>query len=362
MNSARISALAALLNEADIDAYIAQSQNTLGYLADFPEDSHERFLAFIVTKSGQSTLICPALSAVQAARCGIEHILPWKDGEDPLALFFDFADAHGLRRGIVAIDDTMPARQLLDMQNRVPSALYKSGSEVLSELMRSKDEDELTLLRRAAKIADEAFEATVKQIRVGLTEIEIAETLNSEMNARGGKPAFAIVAVGENAAEPHHLNDETRVVDGQIILMDFGCSVGGYFSDITRTVCMGLATDEMKSVYKIVYDAHMAARSVNPNQVTGAIIDSQSRGVIEASGYGEFFTHRTGHGIGSQIHEAPYISAANTDLLKPGDCFSIEPGIYLSGKFGVRIENIVTLNQNGLDSLNAEPSPILMEI
>jgi Xaa-Pro aminopeptidase len=181
------------------------------------------------------------------------------------------------------------------------------------------------------------------------------------MKKRGGAPEFCIVAAGPNAAEPHHLSDETVIQEGDVLILDFGCDVAGYKSDITRTVCVGKAASQAKEVYALVYEAHMAARKAIVRGATGESVDRAARTVIEKGGYGDLFFHRTGHGIGTSVHEEPNIVTGNTRLLVPGNCFSIEPGVYIAGKFGVRIENIVAATADGHDSMNVDPSPTLIE-
>jgi Xaa-Pro aminopeptidase len=173
---------------------------------------------------------------------------------------------------------------------------------------------------------------------------------------------FAIVATGANGAEPHHHTDESLIGGGDILIMDFGCQYHGYMSDITRTVAVGEPDAEAKHVYKVVYDAHMAARAVIRAGVTAGEIDAAARGVIESAGYGDYFVHRTGHGLGMRVHEEPYIMPGSDEVIEEGDCFSIEPGIYLPGRFGVRIENIVACTASGHKSFNAEPSAELTVI
>lgn len=182
------------------------------------------------------------------------------------------------------------------------------------------------------------------------------------MAAQGGVPDFCILGAGANGAEPHHANDDTKLKSGDVVILDFGCSVDQYRSDITRVVAVGEAAEEAKHVYDIVYRAHHAGLAAVRAGVTSGEVDAACRKVIADAGYGEFFNHRTGHGIGIEGHEEPYIVGGSDLRLEIGDCFSIEPGIYLPGRFGVRIENIVTITENGPESLNEDPSPTLIEV
>lgn len=361
-SKARIERLAEVLQESGIDAFFANTPISMGYLAGFKEYGHERFMALGVNSSGAFCLICPALSEQQAKKSGIEDIRPWQDGEDPLALFQTLANEWNLRSSILAVDDEMSARQLLEMQSVLPAALFKPGQPVLGNLMRRKDKQEIDAMSRAAEIADKALAAGHSAIRPGATEAEVSEALSSEMKRLGGIPTFAIVGAGANGAEPHHLTDDTTIKEGDVILLDFGCDVDGYQSDITRCAACGQASEEAQKVYKVVLDAHNAARKLIRPGVTPSQVDRAAREVIERAGFGEFFMHRTGHGIGMKGHEDPFIVQGNDTPLEVGECFSVEPGIYLPGKFGIRIENIVTVTGDGHHSLNEEPADHLVEI
>ena len=358
----RLERLAEKMKREGVRAFVISSPVNMGYLYGFTEGGGERFLTMSVRDDGQVRMICPALSANQAARCGIEDVRSWKDGEDPMVLFQRLVDDWGLASATVAIDDEMPAQYLLPMQRVAPDADYKQGFPLIASLMRCKDADEIENLYTAARYADEAFEDVKSQIKVGMTEWQVAMLLVRAMQDRGGLVSFCIVATGPNGAEPHHYTDQTVIKEGDVLIMDFGCTVNGYHSDITRTVCVGKATDEAKKIYEIVHAAHMAARAAAKAGIAGQDVDRAARKVIEDAGYGEFFVHRTGHGLGMRIHEAPNMVEGNTDPLEEGNVFSDEPGIYLPGRFGVRIENILHIADGKATSFNAEPSPTLLEV
>lgn len=358
----RTTALAAVLREHGLDAFLATSPITMSYLHGYGEDAHERFLTLAIHSSGEVRLICPALSETQAKRSGVADVRGWKDGEDPMGLFSELASDWNLRTAIVAVDDTMPAQMLLKCQAALPAALFKPGQEPLSQLMRRKQPSEIAALRQAGRIADEALADGIAAIKPGATELEVESAINAAMKRLGGKPTFAIVAAGANAAEPHHLSDPTQIREGDVVLMDYGCEVDGYLSDITRVVCCAGPSPKAQEVYEVVFQAHQAARAGIRPGVTSGEIDALARKVIERAGYGEFFFHRTGHGIGMRGHEEPYIIAGDETRLERGNAFSVEPGIYLPGEFGVRIENIVVVTSDGHDSMNGEPSASLVVV
>jgi Xaa-Pro aminopeptidase len=358
----RIARLAATLAEEGVDAFFASDPITMGYLHDFHEGGHERFLTLGISASGQCELICPALSANQAERVGVRNIRSWRDGEDPLALFQDLADRWSLKTGILAVDDDMPARMLLQMQDALPAALFKPGQSLIGRLMRRKSEEEIALLKEAGRIADETFQTVHPQIRAGMSEVQVQEMLESEMRRRGGQPEFCIVATGPGSAEPHHKNDETVLKEGDVLILDFGCRRKNYISDITRTVAVGHASDKAREVYQVVLAAHRAGRAAVRTGATPESVDAAARKVIDDAGYGKFFVHRTGHGVGMRVHEEPYIVAGNLEPLEAGECFSVEPGIYLPGEFGIRIENLVACGADGELSLNSEPPDDLIVV
>ena len=355
----RIVRLSQVLKLEGIDALFATTPVTMGYLTGLFEDGHERLLVLAVSSDAEVRLICPALTAIQAERVGIQALRAWADGEDPRVHLEELEADWNLATGIVAVDPGMRADILLELQSTLPAALFKSGEDAISRLMSRKDDQELGLLRRAAKIADEAYRQVKPQINVGMTELDLSTMLSEAMAKLGGKPTFAIAAVGPNSAEPHHLSDDTPIREGDVVLMDFGCDVDGYKSDITRVVAARRASERAKEIYDLVYRAHMAGRAAAKSGIPASEVDRATRSVIESAGFGPAFVHRTGHGIGMNGHEAPYISQTNDYPLEEGNCFSIEPGVYLGGEFGVRIENIVVAQKHDALSLNEEPSPTL---
>lgn len=356
----RIGQLAAVLREEGLGAYFATSAISMGYLHGFHEDGHERLMMLAVRNDGAVRLVAPALSAEQAARAGIEDVRPWRDSEDPMVHVRRLAEDWALEK--VAVDDEMRAQILLALQEALPGARFVAGQQYLSRLMRRKSEAELDLMRKAGWIADTAFDRVLGFVKPGQTEREVMEFLNRSMRELGGEPDFAIVAAGPNGAEPHHLSDDTVLTDGDVIVLDFGCDVGGYKSDITRTICLGRASDLARRTYEATYAAHMAGRAAAKPGVECQEVDRAARRVIEEAGFGQYFVHRTGHGLGMRGHEEPYMVEGNAERIEEGNCFSVEPGIYIPGQHGVRIENIVAAVAGGLITLNAEPRSEIIEI
>lgn len=359
--SDRVARLAAALLDAGVDAAFLTSSVNMGYLQDFAEESYERFLVLGVRAGGRSALICPALSETQARRHGIADVRAWADGEDPLALFRSLAEQWGLRAGVIAVDDQMPAGRLLAMQDALKAALFQPANDLIASLRRRKDDAELDAMRLAARIVDDVTPMIPGWIRPGATERDVAQRVQNAIRDAGGLPTFCIVATGPNGAEPHHLTDDTAIQSGDIVIVDFGCSVDGYQADITRMFACGAASDEAHAMYQLVHHAQAAGRAAIRPGAPAEDVDRATRAVIADAGFGDRFVHRTGHGIGRSVHEDPYIVAGNSQPLAVGDCFSIEPGVYFPGRFGIRIENIVTVVEDGHQNLNQEHSPVLVE-
>ena len=233
---------------------------------------------------------------------------------------------------------------------------------LLDDLRAPKDEGELAIMRRAQAITDEAFKAILNFIRQGMTEREIAARLVYELMSRGGeKVSFdPIVAAGPNGSRPHAVPGDRMVEEGMFITMDFGCKVEGYCSDMTRTVALGQPTQEMEEVYTAVLAAQKAGINAARAGVTGQEIDAAARRVLQEVGYGAFFTHGFGHGLGLEVHEDPSANLRNDKPLPVGAVISAEPGIYIPGKFGVRIEDVLILNETGCEDITRSPKDLIV--
>ena len=235
-------------------------------------------------------------------------------------------------------------------------------SDSLSRLRCVKDAEELRLLRHAQRITDDAFTAILPHIRVGVSERELAARLQYEMLRRGAeKMSFdPIVVSGENGAMPHGVPSDKRIASGEFVTMDFGCVADGYCSDMTRTVAVGSVSDEMRRVYETVLHAQTAAIAATRPGVSGAAVDAVARRIIGDAGYGAYFSHSYGHGVGVEIHELPTLSPHAETLLPVGAVASAEPGIYLPHRFGVRIEDLVVLTETACENLTASPKNLLI--
>ena len=340
------------IGRARLSALLVTPSADLRYLTGYDAPPFERLTCLVLRPSGDPVLIVPELERPRAAASPIGkrlEIVGRRDGDDP------YTPLRGLlgRPRVVAVSDSTWAMHLLGFQRAVPGASWRAGSAVVSELRIRKDSQELNLLSRAARGADEAFRRLTALRIDGLREEEVAEALTELLRENGHDTVdFTIVASGPNGASPHHEPGSRSIRAGEEVVLDFGGTVGGYFSDMTRTVVVERPPRGFSHVYEIVREAQEAAfQAVKPG-VPAEEVDAAAREVIHMSGYGDRFVHRTGHGIGLEVHDHPYLVTGNRQPLEPGMCFSIEPGIYLGGRFGVRIEDIVTVTETGAQRLN----------
>ncbi|WP_254861577.1 M24 family metallopeptidase [Halovivax gelatinilyticus] len=345
---------------SDDETLVLFPSPNLLYLTGFEEEPAERHLLAFVTP-GDFAIVAPEMYADQIIEeTYIERVDAWADGDDPMAVVEDVLSRLGVEGGRVLLDDRMFALFSLDLQAALPNAEFGLASAVLDDLRIRKDEGELDALREAGRISDEASEAirAMGAEAVGMTEAELAAEIGAEMEARGGD-GFSfdpIVGSGPKGAQPHYRHGDREIRAGEPVILDFGTRYDGYPGDQTRTVVFdGEPPEEFERIHAVVHDALDAAVEAVEPGVTAASVDEAARSVIEEAGYGEQFLHRTGHGLGLEVHEAPYIVEGNETVLEPGMVHSIEPGIYLDGRFGARIEDIVVVTEDGCERLNHSP-------
>ncbi len=341
---------------ASSSAWAQTSSTSLGYAAP----ALERLTALIVRPGSAPALIVPELErprAAEAPGAGLAEMVSWTDGDDPYERAVQLFGATAAR---VAAGNQLWAAHLLELQTRLPGTAFEVAGPVLAELRAVKDAGEIALLSRAGMAADAAFDDIVSEGLGGRTERDVAASLARHLVERGHETAdFAIVASGPNGASPHHEPGDRTIEAGDVVVLDFGGRLGGYCSDMTRTVSVGEPSDEVRTVHGIVREAQQAAFEATGTGATGEGTDRAARDVIGEAGYGDAFVHRTGHGIGLDVHEEPYLVAGNHQPLVRGNCFSIEPGIYLEGRFGVRIEDIVAITEDGPRRLNEATRDLL---
>lgn len=312
----------------------------------------ERLTVLVLRPDRQPTLVVPALErpdAEAAAGTAAVSFVEWTDGTDP----YQVAGALLCPSHTYGISDAAWAIHLLGLQRQVPHSSYVALAEGLPMLRAVKDAGELARLTAAGAATDMVFEQIVQTRFAGRRELEVAAELAALLRQFGHEQVdFTVVGSGPNGANPHHEAGDRVIEHGDTVVLDFGGLMFGYGSDTTRTVSVGEPSAEVRQVHGIVRQAQQeAVEAVRPG-VSCQHIDRVARSVIGETGYGEQFIHRTGHGIGVTTHEPPYIVEGEQQPLVPGMCFSIEPGIYLAGRFGIRIEDIVTVTPDGCRRLN----------
>jgi Xaa-Pro aminopeptidase len=337
---------------AGVEAVVVAPSPDLAYLAGYDPPPLERLTLLVIRPGADAVLLVPTLERplALASPLGADlEVVGWTDGEDPYqAAARLLPDA-----GRIAAGDRMWASHLLGLQRAVREASFTTASPVISRLRAVKDANELAALARAARAADESFRQICSTRFEGRTEQDVSHDLEDLLVRNGHhRSDFAIVASGPNGFSPHHEPGGRTIRARDAVVMDFGGEFGGYFSDTTRTVVVGEPPPGFPEVYDAVRAAHDAALAAVRPGATAQDVDRAARRTIEQRGYGERFFHNTGHGIGLEVHEPPWIGEGNDLVLEAGMTFSVEPGIYLEGRFGVRIEDIVAVSADGVDRLN----------
>jgi Xaa-Pro aminopeptidase len=345
----RIKRLQAAMDHFAVDALLLSVGADLPYFTGYEATPSERLTVFVVRKDHEPVLFVPELEAPRVASAPIE-VQPWGELADPVAM------AAGLLAGssTVAVGDHMWSAFLIRFQASLPHVDWRPASEVTRELRMRKDSQEIEALRQAAHGVDRVMARIPGEVNFGgRTERQVSHDLMELTLEEGHEVAgFGIVGSGPNGASPHHDAGDRVIGEGDVVVCDFGGRWNGYHSDSTRTFVVDDPTPDQIEVHSIVEAANAAGRGIVAPGVPCEEVDRAARSVIVEAGFGEHFIHRTGHGIGLEVHEHPYMVEGNDLPLEPGMTFSVEPGIYLPGRFGVRIEDIVVCGAAGVDSLN----------
>lgn len=354
--TSRLERVQARLGETATDLIVVGPSSHLVWLLGLSPHGDERPVMLIATPS-RAAILMPALNADSQRGLTDLPFYTWADADGPnAALAKLLADLGATGANLrVALDETMRADFALLILDALKSPRHTFLAETLGHLRAQKDQQEFGLLRAAAKIDDEAMAAAFAHARPGMTELEIDGFIREFFRSRGSRPEFTIVAFGENGAFPHHHSSDRLLKADDTILIDIGCRIDGYPSDMTRVGTIGEKPPEFDAVHAVLDKAVRAAVAAAKPGVKASTVDAAARDVITAAGYGPNFLHRTGHGLGIDIHEPPYITATSDTVLEEGNVFSIEPGIYLSGRFGIRLEEIVFLAKDGATILSNLP-------
>lgn len=350
-----IEQIAAALPAYGLDAMLIVSAPGERYAVGFEGEG-----TVLVTRTGchyftDSRYIEAAQNTIQNA-----HVECVRPGRGHLDLTAQVMEAEGLH-AVGYESDRVSVDRLERWQEKLPCTLI-SAPDLVNKLRAAKDGDELALMRQSQAITDRAFANLLNFIRPGITEREVAARLVYELMSLGGsKPSFdPIVAAGPSGSMPHAVPGDRVIENGMFVTLDFGCIYEGYCSDMTRTIAVGTPTDEMAQVYQVVLDAQLAGLAAARAGVAGYEVDAAARDLIEQAGYGDYFGHSLGHSLGLEIHESPNFSPNEATILPVGAVVSCEPGIYLPGHFGVRIEDVVILSENGCENLTTSPKELLI--
>jgi Xaa-Pro aminopeptidase len=358
----RLGLVQAGLLAAGIDAALMTPGADLRYLTGYDAKALERLTCLVVRANADPVLVVPALEVLAAQASPVKElgleICSWQETENPYALTAHLVGP----ASVVALDDHMWAQKVLDLRAEMPATRQVLAGQIIAPIRMRKDASEIAALRRAGAAIDEVHAKVPGCLRPGRTEREVGIDIANLIIAAGHVAVdFIIVASGPNAASPHHEVSDRVLEIGDPVVVDIGGTMpDGYRSDCTRTYHLGAPGAEYASSYAILLQAQMAACAAVQPKVTCEQVDATARAVLTAAGLGELFIHRTGHGIGLESHEEPYMVAGNALPLAAGMVFSVEPGFYLAGSYGARIEDIVVCTDSGYESLNHQPRDLVI--
>jgi Xaa-Pro aminopeptidase len=351
----RLEALRARMAETGTDIVVLAPGAHMAWLLGVRPHADERPCLAVVTQ-GHAGFLMPALEAESARQQTDLPFFPWADAEGPEAALRALLAGFGAEgAGALVLDECMRADHAALVTDALPGAARSFTADTVGALRMRKSAEEYATLKRNAGQADRAMQAAWAAMRPGMTEAEVAAIARASFAQDGAKPLFTIVGTGRNGAFPHHHTGETVLKPGDAVVMDIGAGSEGYSSDITRMALIGDGPEGYAEVHAVVERAVEAALKAARPGVKAHVVDDAARGVITEAGYGEFFVHRTGHGLGTEVHEPPYITATSRTVLDEGMVFSIEPGIYMPDRFGIRLEEIVILRADGPEILSGLP-------
>jgi Xaa-Pro dipeptidase len=364
MFSSRLKKLTLSLVESGLDAIALNPGASLVYLTGLHFHLMERPTVVIFTRDSTPVIILPELELQKLEGLPFK-VSAFSYGDDPgewEGVFRKAVISLGLDGRQIGVETRqMRLLEFNYLRAGAPKAVFPDASQVVSRLRIHKDDAEVAEIRKAVRIAQNALEAVIPLINIGMTEEELAGELLLQLLRSGTQPDLSfspIVSAGPNSANPHANPSRRKLAAGDLLVIDWGALSGGYVSDLTRTFAVGEVEEEFVRIHRIVQAANAAGREAGKPGVSCSEVDSAARRIITDAGYGVYFTHRTGHGIGMEGHEEPYIRSNNSMILEPGMCFTVEPGIYLPGRNGVRIEDNVVITTSGNDCLSDMPREI----
>jgi Xaa-Pro aminopeptidase len=356
----RLARVRSEMRERAIDMIALAPSDNLRYVLGFAPFLDERACMLLLSIGGNAFVV-PSINAEDVKKASSDvPLFVWEDATGPLEAVRSAVSSLSFDGAInIAVDPEMRADAFLVLQSVLPGAEYFDGALVLQPVREVKSDSELELLRASAATADVAMQNALDACRHGVTELEVAEAAVAGFRSAGvNQVSFTIIGSGPNGAFPHHHTSERVLVEGDAVVVDLGGRLRDYSSDITRMAFIGEPTPRYREAHGVVNAAVAAAsRAVKPG-VTCGEVDAAAREVIADAGYGEYFVHRTGHGLGLSMHEPPWIIGGSEELIREGMVFSIEPGIYLPGEFGLRLEEIVDVTSDGCTALSALPRDV----
>lgn len=346
MKQERIARVLKNMERLDLSQILVSAPASVYYLTGQWIEPGERLVALVLCQDGRTQLVANRLFALDGNRL---PLIEYDDTQDGVA-----ALSQVIRPGVLGVDKSWPSQFLIRLMALRPDVTPRLGSQPVDEARMLKDAEELSALAASSRLNDQAVAALIDTLAPGQTELMVGRryiALAEQLGSSGD--GFApLVCTGKHCAEPHHATGTTALETGDSVILDVGLNLNHALSDMTRTVFLGRVSDEQKRVYEAVLTANEAGRAAVAPGVPLREIDRAARGAIERAGYGDYFIHRTGHGIGLEVHEPPDVSASSEAVAQPGMVFSIEPGIYLPGRFGVRIEDLVAVTETGCMVLN----------
>lgn len=347
----RLTATRKAMADQGVDALFIGASTDLRWLIGYNAHAMERLTLLVVTGDGRPQLVVPGLEAPSAEAAGATahaDLRPWQETENPIDLVGAIVAQAGLSAdATIAVQDHLHSAFLLRLQGRLPDVDWRIGSDVLRVVRQVKTPDEVAALQAAGAAIDRVHQRIHEVLRIGRTEAEVGRDIKAMILEEHDTAEFIIVASGPNGASPHHETGSRVIEDGDAVVIDIGGTKDGYCSDCTRNYVVGTPPEDYDRMYADLLAAQEAGVAAGTVGNQAQDVDRAARGHLEQTGWAEWFTHRTGHGIGVDVHEHPYMVEGNTDLLVHGMAFSVEPGVYLPGRWGARIEDIVVATEDG---------------
>jgi Xaa-Pro dipeptidase len=361
----RLAALRERAGLEGLDGVLLLPGPNMRYFLGVVTESYERLTLCFLSFRGPSSMLVPRLDLERVRdQLVVEDVelLPYADDEDPWQIVGGMLEKSGLDGGTLGVEGQVPFKVFSRLKGLSSGLTLRGADEVFYGLRVVKDEHEVEAHRRASRILQEALRATLRDMREGVEEREVKLLFERNALALGAESVpFCLVQSGPNAAKPHLEPTERRLREGELVVLDAGVTWGGYFADVTRTVCLGEPGEEQRSIFEVVLRAQSEAIQHARPGVRAEELDRAARGVIAQHGYGPYFIHRTGHGLGLEVHEEPFIREGSPTKLARGMVFTVEPGIYLPGRLGVRLEDNLVVTDQGCENLTYLPKSIRVE-